>query len=157
MHFHPFRASLIRVLPACCAFAFATASTSAQDANAPVTGVNLALVAKPSSSFTSGDTTETALNDGATPRSSRDSRRRSYGNWPRTGTQWVQYDWSQPVSTKEIEVYWWDDRQGVRLPKASRLKYWDGNQFVEVKKTSGLGVGGDQFNKTTFDEVQTSK
>ena len=44
--------------------------------------VNLAAVAKPSSSYVSGDTTLAALNDGYDPRNSRDSRRRgSYGNW----------------------------------------------------------------------------
>ena len=47
-------------------------------------GVNLAVVAKPSTSYVSGDTTPTALNDGYDPRSSRDNRRGSYGNWPRT-------------------------------------------------------------------------
>ncbi len=73
-----------------------------------------------------------ALNDGYDPRSSRDNRRGSYGNWPRRGTQWVQYDWSQPISTNKIDVYWWDDQQGVRLPKACRLLYWDGNAFVPV-------------------------
>src|ERR1043166_3142755 len=83
-----------------------------------------ALVATPSSSFVSGDTRNAALNDGLAPRSSRDNRRGSYGNWPRQGTQWVQYEWSQPISTKQIEVYWWADRQGVRLPKASRRKFW---------------------------------
>src|SRR5207302_10631056 len=98
-----------------------------------------------------------ALNDGFTPRSSRDNRRGSYGNWPRQGTQWVQYEWSQPISTKQIEVYWWDDRQGVRLPKASRLKFWDGKEFVPVQNAVGLGVAGDQFNTTTFDEVTTAK
>lgn len=121
------------------------------------TAVNMAVVAAPSASYTSGDTAVTALNDGNEARSSRDRRRGSYGNWPRRDTQWVQYDWSQPISTKQIEVYWWDDRQGVRLPKASRLKYWDGKEFVSVNNTSGLGVEGDKFNVTTFDEVATSK
>jgi DUF1680 family protein len=129
----------------------------AQEANTSASGVNLALVATPSSSYVSGDTRNTALNDGLTPRSSRDNRRGSYGNWPRQGTQWVQYEWAQPVSTKEIEVYWWDDRQGVRLPKASRLKYWDGKEFVPAKNPVGLGVAGDKFNSTTFDEVTTTK
>lgn len=115
------------------------------------------MVATASSSFTSGDTTVEALNDGFVPRNSRDNRHRSYGNWPRVGGQWVQYDWSQPISTKQIEVYWWDDRQGVRLPKACRLKYWDGKEFVPVKNASGLGVAGDTFNSTTFDEVATAK
>ena len=114
-------------------------------------------MATPSGSYVSGDTTLAALNDGYAPRNSRDNRRGSYGNWPRTGTQWVEYDWSRPVSTKQIEVYWWDDRQGVRLPAACRLKYWDGNQFVEAPNASGLGVAGDQFNVTTFDEITTTK
>jgi DUF1680 family protein len=121
------------------------------------TAVNVAVVATPTASYTSGDTSVTALNDGNEIRGSRDRRRGSYGNWPRRDTQWVQYDWSQPISTKLIEVYWWDDRQGVRLPKESRLKYWDGNEFVPVKNASGLGVEGDKFNGTTFEEVTTSK
>jgi hypothetical protein len=61
-------------------------------------GVNLAVVAEPSSSHVSGDTSLTALNDGHQPRASRDRRRGSYGNWNRTGTQWVQYEWAQPKS-----------------------------------------------------------
>jgi len=120
-------------------------------------GVNLAVVAQPSCSYISGDTTSAALNDGYDPRSSRDNRRGSYGNWPRRGTQWVQYDWSQPISTNRIDVYWWDDQQGVRLPKAVRLLYWDGNAFVPVANASGLGLAGSQYNTTTFDEVQTAK
>jgi DUF1680 family protein len=126
----------------------------AQNSSAPV---NLALAATASSSFVSSDTTLAALNDGFAARSSRDNRHGSYGNWPRTGTQWVEYDWSRPVSTKQIEVYWWDDRQGVRLPVACRLKYWNGNEFVGAPNASGLGVVGDQFNVTTFDEITTTK
>jgi len=140
-------------LPAFVGFLLSVGLASAQES----TGVNLAVVAQPSASYTSGDTSVAALNDGNEARSSRDRRRGSYGNWPRRDTQWVQYDWSQPISTKQIEVYWWDDRQGVRLPKASRLKYWDGNDFVPVKNASGLGAEGDKFNVTTFDEVTTSK
>ena len=69
----------------------------------------------------------------------------------------MQYEWSQPIRTERIEVYWWDDRQGVRLPKGSRLKYWDGKEFVPVNNPNGLGVEGDKFNVTTFDEVTSSK
>ncbi len=121
------------------------------------TGVNLATVAKPSSSFVSGDTRDTALNDGSTPRSSRGDRRGTYGNWPRTGTQWVQYEWTKPISTKQMDVYWWDDQQGVRLPKSSQVKYWNGTDFVPVPNASGLGVEGNKFNPTSFDEITTTK
>ncbi len=116
--------------------------------------INLAVVATPSSSFTSGDTTLEALHDDFTPRNSRDNSRRSYGNWPKTGTQWVQYEWTQPVSTKQVEVYWWDDRRGVRLPAAGRLMAWNGSEFVLVTNVS---VAADRFNVATFEEVTTSK
>ncbi|UCC96984.1 MAG: hypothetical protein JSW66_14200, partial [Phycisphaerales bacterium] len=119
--------------------------------------VNLAVVAEPSSSYVSGDTSLTALNDEYDPRSSRDRRRGSYGNWNRRGTQWVQYDWSRPISTHKIDVYWWDDNRGVRLPKACRLLYWDSKDFVLVNNPSGLGVAESKYNTTTFDEVHTSK
>ena len=118
---------------------------------------NLALVATPSASYVSGDTSVAALNDGDRPENSRDRGRGAYGNWPRTGTQWVQYDWSQPISTKQIEVYWWADHRGVYLPRACRLFYWNGTQFQPVAHPVGLGVAGDTFNVTTFDEVQTPK
>jgi uncharacterized protein len=119
--------------------------------------VNLALVAVPSASYISGDTSAAALNDGNMPMNSLERGTGSYGNWPRTGTQWVQCEWSQPICTKRIEVYWWDDHQGVRLPNVCRLLYWDGKHFRPVVHASGLGVAVDQFNVTTFDEVKTTK
>ena len=118
---------------------------------------NLAVVAEPSSSRVSGDTSLAALHDGHAPDSSHVRGRGSYGNWPARGTQWVQYDWSQPVSTRKIEVYWWDDRRGVRLPKACRLLYCNGKKLVAVSNPSGLGVAASQYNTTTFDEVRTAK
>ena len=137
--------------------AVAAGSPEAGNTTAPASGVNLATVAEPSGSYVSGDTSLAALNDGHAPESSHVRGRGSYGNWPRRGTQWVQYDWSRPVSTRKIDVYWWDDRRGVRLPKACRLLYWDGKGLVPVGNPSGLGVAGSQYNTTTFDEVRTSK
>ncbi|MHC4521044.1 MAG: beta-L-arabinofuranosidase domain-containing protein, partial [Planctomycetota bacterium] len=137
--------------------AFGPLGAAAAQQDAGPTGINLAVVAQPSCSYVSGDTSLKALSNEDDPRSSRDRRRGSYGNWPRRGTQWVQYDWSQPISTNEIDVYWWDDRRGVRLPIASRLLYWDGADFVQVNNPSGLGVAGDQYNTTTFDTVRTAR
>lgn len=119
--------------------------------------VNIAVVAKTSSSHVSDDTSLGSLHDGSAPNTSHSRGRGSYGNWPARGTQWVQYEWIRPISTKKIDVYWWDDKVGVRLPKASRLLYWDGESFVKVKNASGLGVDKDKYNTTTFDEVRTSK
>ena len=120
-------------------------------------GANLALVAEASTSYVSPHETIRALNDGFDPRNSNDKRNGAYGNWPRKGTQWVQYDWTQPISTARIDVYWFDDRGGVRLPKDCRLKFWDGNSFVPVSNPSGPGLAGNKYNTTTFDEVTTTR
>ena len=161
--FRPALLTAAAVALVCTAFAQQTPaaqSASGQATNTTATaasGVNLAVVAEPSSSYVSDDTSLAALNDGYAPKSSHVRGRGSYGNWRRKGTQWVQYDWSARISTRKIDVYWWDDRRGVRLPKACRLLYWDGKRFVQVSKPSGLGVAKDKFNTTTFDEVRTSK
>jgi DUF1680 family protein len=115
--------------------------------------VNLALVATPSTSNVSGDQTIDAINDGDFTRRPREH----YGNWPTGGTQWVEYTWSKPISTNKVDVYWWQDGQGIHLPKASRVKYWNGSEYVEVPNAQGLGVTGDAWNVTTFDEVTTNK
>ncbi len=132
-----------------------TAGVSAQ--TPPPAGANLALVAKSSTSYVSGHETITALNDGYDPEHSNDKSHGAYGNWPRTGTQWVQYEWSQPISVARTDVYWFDDRGGVRLPKACRLKYWDGANFVEVANPAGLGLAANRYNTTTFAEVTTTR
>lgn len=119
--------------------------------------VNLAKVATPSTSYNSGDTKVIALNDGNVPRDSNDVEKGMYGNWPKTGTEWVQYDWSQPVTTNKIDLYFWVDGQGVGLPKSYRLLYWDGKAFVPVRNAKGYGLGKDAFFTTTFDPVTTDK
>jgi DUF1680 family protein len=121
------------------------------DPNAGLT--NLALVATPAASHVSGDTTVTALNDGVA--SNRGGSR--YGNWPTGGTQWVEYTWSQPVSTNKADVLWWDDNQGVRLPRAARLKYWNGSEFVPLQTSEPVGVSGNTFNVINFPEITTNR
>jgi hypothetical protein len=119
--------------------------------------VNLAKVATPSASYTSGDTKLSALNDGFNPANSRDQSHGTYGNWPRTDPQWVQYEWSKPVTTNHVDVYWWSDRGGVGIPASYRVTYWNGSEFVPVPNAQGLGLTLNGFNSTTFGEIKTDK
>jgi uncharacterized protein len=119
--------------------------------------VNLAKVATPSASYVSEDTRVTALNDGFEPVDSSDHDHGSYGNWPRTDAQWVQYDWTRPVTTNRIELYFWADGQGVGLPSSYRVSYWNGSAFVPVSHPNGLGIASNGFNSTIFDEIKTDK
>jgi len=119
--------------------------------------VNLAVVAKPSSVYISGDTKLSALNDGGVPANSRDRRTGSFGTWPRTDTMWVQYDWAKPVTTNKVDVYWWIDGRDVAAPASYRVLYWNGSAFVPVSNAQGLGVDADKFNTTTFDAITSDK
>jgi hypothetical protein len=85
----------------CFSYAFAA---NEKTVSAPESAINLAMAAQASSSYISGDTSLTALSDQKLPRASEDRDGGSYGNWNRTGTQWVQYEWTQPISTRKIDV-----------------------------------------------------
>ncbi|MCA9185597.1 MAG: glycoside hydrolase family 127 protein [Pirellulaceae bacterium] len=121
------------------------------------TSRNMALVADATASYVSGDTSVAALNDGFDPDRSGDGSHGSYGNWNRTGTQWVEYRWSKPISTNRVDVYWWSDGRGIHPPKACRLLYWDGKELVPVPAASGLAVETDKFNTTSFETIATDR
>ena len=132
-------------------------TVDSQASEPDASAANVALVAKPSTSYVSGHETISGLNSGHNPENSNDKSHGAYGNWPRNGTQWVQYEWSQPISTRQIQVYWFDDHGGVRLPKECRFKYWDGSAFADVKDFSGVGLLENKYNNATFAEITTSK
>ena len=62
-----------------------------------------------------------------------------------------------PRKMSAAEVYWFDDRPkgGCRLPASWRVLYKDGQTWKPVEDASGYGTKPDQFNRTTFREVQT--
>jgi len=119
--------------------------------------VNVALFAKASTSYVSGHESLDAVNDGFKLNNSNDKRYGAYGNWPKKGTHWVQYEWPKPVNVDSIDVYWFDDKGGVIPPKAARVLYWDGKAFKPVKNPVGLGLEVNKYNTTTFKAVTTSK
>jgi hypothetical protein len=134
--------------------------------------LNLAKVALPSSLTMLSENKIGSLNDGFTPASSRDRKNGSYvirrGFEGDNRAQWVQYDWTKPVSINKIDVYWAIDPPRPNGPPGSgwgrtaapasyRILYWNGSDFVPVSNTRGLGLAADTFNTTSFDEVKTEK
>ncbi len=123
----------------------------------PPAGANLSPEATTATSYVSPWENLNALNDGYDPINSSDHSHGGYGNWPQTGTQWVDYDWSLPITTSMIDVYWWSDGGGILAPSACRLSYWNGTSFVPVSNATGLGVALNRFNTTTFSPVTTTR
>ncbi|MGZ7446110.1 galactose-binding domain-containing protein [Paenibacillus sp. TH7-28] len=118
----------------------------------------MAPLATASTSYVSPWESLTGLNDGYTPTSSADRGHPVYGNWdnPNT-TQWVQYDWNQNYTLDRMDVYWFDDDQGIDLPASYTIQYWNGSAWVNVSGALGYGVLPNQYNTTTFTPVTTNK
>jgi hypothetical protein len=119
---------------------------------------DLAPLGTASTSFVSTWESLVGLNDGYAPASSSDRGHPVYGNWdnPNT-TQWVQYDFSQSYTLSSIEVYWFDDDQGIDLPASYSIQYWNGTAWINVANPSGLGLAANLYNKTTFTPVSTNR
>ncbi len=116
---------------------------------------NLAVVAKASFSGRQGISLS-ALNDGIVL--SQDSRP---GFRPplvtlRPGTQWVQYEWVKPVAVREVAIFWWADRNRIKLPKGCTVKYLKGEDYFPVVNQEGPVIKEREFNRITFDEVKTT-
>ncbi|OOM72735.1 F5/8 type C domain protein [Clostridium puniceum] len=120
------------------------------------TGTNIAGQATASASYVSDWEKISALNDGVEPSSSSDRSGAVYGNWPQTGTQWVQYTFNKNVTISSCDVYWFKDGQGIDVPASYRIAYWDGKAWQDVKNPKGLGTEINKYNTTTFTPVSTN-
>jgi hypothetical protein len=101
-----------------------------------------------------------AIRDGYNPTSSSDKTGGAYGNWNSANIErWVQYDFAQAYKLSQSDVYWWTDGGGILFPNYCKLEYWDlaTQAFLPVPNPVGLGVLGNQYNITTFDNIITTK
>ena len=125
----------------------------------PAGATDLALTATASASYTSPWTTVTAINNGIYPVQSSDDNNLTpyWGDWPQTGTQWVELDWTGPVTTNGSDVYFADDGGGLRLPASWTIQYWNGTAFVDVPDASAYTAADNTFNHVSFGSVTTTK
>ncbi|MEU6076782.1 cellulose-binding protein [Micromonospora sp. NPDC047074] len=120
-------------------------------------GDNLAWTATASASYTSPWESVAAVNDGIDPPRSNDTTNRRWGTWPQTGTQWVDLTWTSTQTVRAVDVYFFDDNGGVRLPAAWRVQSFNGSGYVDVAGASGYPVAVDRYNRVTFTAVSTSR
>lgn len=101
-----------------------------------------------------------AVRDGYNPTSSTDKTGGAYGNWNSANIErYIQYDFPQAYKLSQSDVYWWTDNGGILFPNYCILKYWDlaTQTWLNVPNAVGLGVLGNQYNITTFDNIITTK
>ena len=101
-----------------------------------------------------------SINDGKTPKNPLPPE--MWGTWTphNPPSQWVQYEWSHPITLNAARVYFWGDHppgasEGVTAPASWRLEYWTGTAWAEVPHASGYPTALESFNDVTFDAVTT--
>lgn len=116
---------------------------------------NLAMSATASTSYVSPWETLTAVNDGFTPSHANDKSHGAYGNWYSPNTfQWVQYDWPARYVINKVEIYWFDDGGGVRVPTTAYLEYWNDTAWVRIGDVPLLK---DAFNTVAIPNISTGR
>jgi hypothetical protein len=105
-----------------------------------------------------GSDTVLALSDKSLPKSSNDQSIPRFTWWPRKGTtEWVQYNFDKQQKISSTDVYFFDDTSGggCRVPKSWKLLYKNGDQWKQIPNGGSYGVEKDQFNKVSFDPINT--
>ncbi|HSC67703.1 MAG TPA: DUF6055 domain-containing protein [Cellvibrio sp.] len=129
-------------------------STASSSSLAPVT-TNIANLATATTSYVSAWETIRALNDNSNPANSNDKSAGAYGNWNNPNSiQWVQYDWPQPYSLSNTQIYWFDDNGGVLTPTRAYIEYWNGSAWVNA---GNVPLVKNAFNTVNLSGVRTSR
>lgn len=100
-----------------------------------------------------------AVNDRLMPESSSEGGGKNFDWWDHKGTtEWIAYEWDQPVTVSGVEVYWFDDTGtgGCKVPASWHVEYLDDGEWRQVGGSPKYGVTLDQFNRALFDEVTTT-
>jgi hypothetical protein len=117
----------------------------------------LTRAAKPSASHCWERDTLAALNDGREPKSSGDPTLPRMTFWDHQGTtEWVQYDFPARIEARSVQVYWFQDTAGCRVPKEWRLLYREDSAWRPVKSQEPATVAPDRYNSLSFEPVNTA-
>ncbi|WP_240642111.1 family 43 glycosylhydrolase [Microbacterium sulfonylureivorans] len=124
--------------------------------NAPLEG-NIAPIATPTASYTSGWNSVPAVNDGALTGA-------SWGTWPNVGEQWVQLEWDRVVTVDKAGVLFFRDsadtaNAGMIPPREWKLQYVDlaTGEWKDVAADAAYGRSSTAINEVTFAPVTTTK
>ncbi|TWT79781.1 hypothetical protein CA13_11880 [Planctomycetes bacterium CA13] len=100
-----------------------------------------------------------AIDDGLVPNQSADRSIPRFTWWDHRGTsEWVQYVFPEQRRVSQVEVYWFDDT-GIgecRIPESWTVLVRDGEQWKPVNASDMSPVVADQWNRTSFEPVETT-
>ncbi|GAA2631356.1 galactose-binding domain-containing protein [Paractinoplanes durhamensis] len=123
--------------------------------------VNVARTGTASASYTPGWVTADNIADGVQPSGPVGPNTDVWNTWPQVGEQWIQLDWSSPVTVDHSRIWFTHDVDesgaGVAPPASWKIQYWDGAAFQDVQNPSAYGTSATGWNTVTFGKVTTTK
>ncbi|MEV0566972.1 Ig-like domain-containing protein [Dactylosporangium sp. NPDC050588] len=124
--------------------------------------VNVARTATASASYTPGWVTADNLNDGVQPTGPVGPNTDVWNTWPQVGEQWIQLDWSGPVTVDRSRIWFTQDVDesgaGVAPPSGWKLQYWTAaGAWADVEQPTAYGTSATEWNTVTFTAVTTTK
>ncbi len=84
-----------------------------------------------------------------------------WSNWtvPRDDTEhWLEYKWDRDITTKELQVYWFENDPWDRRPGSLKVQYLDGEEWKDAKMLTeykGNLDKLDQYNVVEIEPVTT--
>lgn len=100
-----------------------------------------------------------ALNDQSAPTESKDQSNNYLHWWPAKDTlEWVMYEFDQPYTISESQVYWYDDKPwgGCSIPASWKLLYKKGDEWIPVQTIGSYEIAKDKFNSVRFEPISTT-
>ena len=69
--------------------------------------------------------------------------------------EWVQYRFGKPRAVSGVQVYWFDDGGGRRVPESWRVLYQEAGKWKPVEALDDYSLEKDAFNEVRFQPVET--
>lgn len=97
------------------------------------------------------------------PQASSGQETKGWGNWgvdkEKNPVNYVQYDWDAAITTSQMQIYWYDDGGGTRVPATFEIQYKNGEgewQTANMTTDFAAAQALNQYNTIEFDEIKAT-
>ena len=124
---------------------------------------DMSLSAKVSSDYTAGWENLDGIKTDWEPAASSGQTTKGWGNWgvdkEQNPVNYVQYDWDDAITTSQMQIYWYDDGGGTRVPATFEIQYKNGEgEWQKANMTTDFAAAQElnQYNTIEFDEIEAT-
>ncbi len=129
-----------------------------EEGTCELTIANIATEAQLQTSHVSPWESLPSITNGIIPQNSQDRTGGAYGNWDGEANyntwNWVELSWDTIVDINQVDVYWFDDNGGIKIPSEANVSYWNSKEWVDIGIISTIS---DAWNTINGLSIKTTK